>query len=77
MALLACGYPLWVQFHGPLTEHGSPWKVAYYKNHLGNFVTAPGGVLFHSRAFASALAAHLSPPGSTWPTWAGRCWPCC
>jgi hypothetical protein len=58
VALLACGYPLWVQFHGPLTEHGSPWKVTQFKNHLGNFVTPPGGVLFHSRAFANALAGH-------------------
>ncbi len=58
VVLLACGYPLWVQFHGPLTEHGSPWKVTRFKNHLGNFVTPPGGVLFHSRAFANALASH-------------------
>jgi hypothetical protein len=58
VALLACGHPLWVQFHGPLAEHGSPWKVTRFRNHLGNFVTAPGGLLFHSRAFADALASH-------------------
>jgi hypothetical protein len=54
--LLACGYPLWVQFHGPLTEHGSPWTVSHFKNHLGDFVTPSGGLLFHSRTFADALA---------------------
>jgi hypothetical protein len=58
VTLLACGYPLCVQFRGPLSEHGSPWKVTDFKNHLANFVTPPGGVLFHSRAFANALASH-------------------
>ena len=58
MALLVCGYPLWMQFHGPLAEHGSPWKVTDFKNRLANFVTPPGGVLFHSRVFANALARH-------------------
>ena len=26
VALVICGYALWVQFHGPLAEHGSPWN---------------------------------------------------
>ena len=25
---LTCGYPLWVQFRGPLASHGSPWQVS-------------------------------------------------
>ena len=58
VVLLACGYPLWEQFRGPLTEKGSPWKVSHFKNHLGDFVTAPGGLLFHSRAFGDRLANH-------------------
>ena len=32
VALLIAGYALWVQFHGPLTEHGSPWNLNRYRN---------------------------------------------
>jgi len=45
--LVICGYPLWVQFHGPLTEHGSPWNPADYRNYPADFVTAPDNVLLH------------------------------
>ncbi len=63
VVLVACGYALWVQFHGPLAEHGSPWKVAHFRNGLGDFVTAPGGVLFHSRVFADSLASRPQAAG--------------
>ena len=32
VALAICGYALWVQFHGPLAEHGSPWKSNHFRN---------------------------------------------
>jgi hypothetical protein len=53
--LLICGYPLWVQFFGPLAEHNTllgPW----YGN-LGYFVDAPGNLLFHTPGSAY-VAAH-------------------
>ena len=47
-----CGYALWIQFHGPLAETGSPWNVAAYGNHPADFVTAPPAMLLHSGNFA-------------------------
>ncbi len=36
--LVTCGYPLWVQFHGPLAEHGSPFPASPFRAHPGTFV---------------------------------------
>jgi hypothetical protein len=58
VAVAISGYPLWEQFKGPLKEYGSPWKVVHFKNHLRDFITPPGGLLFHSRGFATVLANH-------------------
>jgi len=60
VVLAACGYPLRVQFHGPLAEKGSPWKVIHFKNHPAEFVTPPGGLLFHNRHFGNVLASHAT-----------------
>jgi hypothetical protein len=49
------GHALWVQFHGPLTERGSPWQIAKYGNSPRAFVTAPNGLLFHSGNFSQFL----------------------
>ncbi len=51
-------YPLWVQFHGPLAEHGSPWTPGHFRNRLGDFVNGPSGVLVHSQATVHYLASH-------------------
>lgn len=61
IALLLCGHALLVQFHGPLAEHGSPWRLSRYGNHLANFVTAPNAVLFHGqfRRFLDATGQFL------------------
>ena len=56
ISLLICGYPLWVQFHGRLTEHGSPWNVTLYTNHPFSFVVPPGYLVFHSQASAARAA---------------------
>ncbi len=56
--LLISGYALWVQFHGPLAEHGSPWHTSRFRNHPADFVVPPGGLLLHSQATAAALARH-------------------
>jgi hypothetical protein len=58
--LVICGPALWVQFHGPLGQHGSPWKPDDFASHLAGFVTPSGGLLFHTRASAEAAAASPS-----------------
>jgi hypothetical protein len=63
VALLICGYPLWVQFHGPYVEHGVPWDPAHFGNLPVDFVTAPLGLLFPSPGFAKLVTA----PNQVWP----------
>ena len=58
VALVICGYALWVQFHGPLAEHGSPWNGNHYRNRAAAFVTPAGNLLLHSSSQASVLARH-------------------
>jgi len=60
VALVLAGYGLWVQFHGPLTEHGSPWKVPHFRNRAAAFVTPGSNLLLHTKADAAAMAAHPS-----------------
>jgi hypothetical protein len=50
VVLLICGRALWIQFHGPLSVHGSPWLLNSFTSHLGAFVTPPGSLLLHTRA---------------------------
>jgi hypothetical protein len=59
-ALVLAGYGLWVQFHGPLTEHGSPWKVTHFRNRAAAFVTPGSNLVLHTKADAAAMAAHPS-----------------
>lgn len=56
--LVTAGYPLWVQFYGPLFEHGSPWKPGHFRNRPGDFVNGPSGVLVHSQATVAYLSQH-------------------
>jgi hypothetical protein len=49
VVLVICGHALLVQFHGPLTETGSPWPVSRYGTHPADLVTAPSAVLLHGR----------------------------
>ena len=56
------GYPLWVQFFGPLRQQGSPFQADFYKNDLAGFVVAPGSMLLHtagSAAFAGRFQGGL------------------
>jgi len=58
-ALLACGYALWVQFRGPLAEHGNPaFSNAGFGNTAGGFVNPPAGLLFHTASSAAYANAH-------------------
>jgi hypothetical protein len=58
VVLVICGYALWVQFHGPLAEHGSPWKSNHYRNRAAAFVTPAGNMLLHTSSGAAAIARH-------------------
>ena len=59
VALAICGYALWVQFRGPLSQHGSPWVTGNFTSHAADWVTPSGNLLLHTRA--SAAAAGGSP----------------
>jgi len=52
------GYPLWVQFLGPLRQHGSPFAADFYKNDLAGFVLPPASMLAHT-AGSAAFAARF------------------
>jgi hypothetical protein len=61
--VLIAGYPLWIQFHGPLAQHGSPYLVDYFKNDLEGFVQPSRLQLIHSQAsaaFAGQFQGNLS-----------------
>jgi hypothetical protein len=58
VALLLSGYGLWVQFHGPLVQHGDPWQISEYGNSLGAFVNPQAGLVFHTAASAAYAAGH-------------------
>jgi hypothetical protein len=52
LAVLAC-YPLWVQFFGPLQQHGSPFSTDFFKNDLSGFVVPSSFMLFHTAGSAA------------------------
>jgi hypothetical protein len=47
------GYPLWVQFFGPLHQHGSPFTPDFFKNDLSIFVVPSSYLLFHTAGSAA------------------------
>jgi hypothetical protein len=47
------GYPLWVQFFGPLYQHGSPFTPDFFKNDLSTFVVPSSYLLFHTTGSAA------------------------
>ena len=59
LAVAACvtgviaGYPLWVQFFGPLQQHGSPFTPDFFKNDLSTFVVPSSYLLFHTAGSAA------------------------
>jgi hypothetical protein len=58
ITLLLAGYPLWEQFFGPLTQHGSAFTPDFFENDLTGFVTPSRYLLFHSAASAAAAARY-------------------
>jgi hypothetical protein len=64
LAVAACvtaalaGYPLWVQFFGPLRQHGSPFTLDYFKSDLSSFVVPSSYQLFHTAGSAAAASRY-------------------
>jgi hypothetical protein len=50
------GYPLWMQFFGPLSQQGSPFTADFYKNDLAGLVVPSSLMLFHTAGSAAAAA---------------------
>ena len=71
VVMLTCGYALWIQFHGPLAEHGSPFPASPFRAGR-TFVTPSGELLPHTRASGAAQPAIRPGCPSTSGTWAGR-----
>jgi hypothetical protein len=57
LAVLA-GYPLWVQFFGPLYQHGSPFTTDFFKNDLSGFVVPSSYMFFHTAGSAAEAARY-------------------
>jgi hypothetical protein len=58
VALLLCARALWVQFHGPMAEHGSPWQIAKHGNGFGAFVNPQAQLVFHTASSTAYAASH-------------------
>jgi hypothetical protein len=58
VALLLCARGLWTQFRGPLTESGTPWRIASHGNPLGAFVNPQAQLLFHTASSAAYADSH-------------------
>ena len=54
--LMLAGYPLWVQFFGPLVQHGSPFPLGAYQTDDAAFVVPSGYLVFHTASSAAAAA---------------------
>ena len=58
VTVLVAGYPLGVQFFGPLGQHGSPFRLNFFKNDLSSFVVPSSYQLFHTASSAAAAARY-------------------
>ncbi len=60
VAAVIAGYPLWIQFFGPLRQRSSPFTPDFFKNDLAGLVQPSSFMLLHttsSAAFANAFQA--------------------
>jgi hypothetical protein len=72
VTVVTCGYALWIQFHGPLAQHGTPWNPASFSTLPADFVTAPEVLLWHSQNFLHFEGVTRQSPAETlayigWP----------
>ena len=58
VTVLVAGYPLWVQFFGPLQQHGSPFTTDFFKNDLAGFVVPSSLMVFHTAGSAAEAAKY-------------------
>ena len=58
VTLVIAGYPLWVQFLGPLPQHGSPFTIDFFKNDLSSFVVPSALMLIHTAGDAATAARY-------------------
>jgi len=58
LLLAVCGYPLWIQFFGPLHQHGSAFTPDFFKNGLDGFMTPSRFLFFHTSGSAAAAARY-------------------
>jgi hypothetical protein len=58
VAAIVAGYPLWVQFFGPLRQQTSPFTPDFFKNDLAGFVQPSSLVLLHTRSSAAFAASY-------------------
>lgn len=58
LTLVIAGYPLWVQFFGPLRAFGSPFAPDYFKNDLAGFVQPASSMFVHTAASAAFAARY-------------------
>jgi hypothetical protein len=50
---VVAGYPLWVQFFGPLNQHGTPFTPDYFKTDLSGFVVPSSFMALHTAGSAA------------------------
>jgi hypothetical protein len=58
VTLAIAGYPLWVQFFGPLQQTGSPFTTDFFKNDLSGLVDPSSLMLLHTPGSAAAAASY-------------------
>jgi hypothetical protein len=58
VVLAISGHALWVQFHGPLTQHNHPVGPDPFTNRAAFFVNPSSALLFHTAASAASAAAY-------------------
>jgi hypothetical protein len=56
VTVLVAGYPLWVQFFGPLQQYGSPFTTDFFKSDLAGFVVPSSLMVFHTAGSAAEAA---------------------
>ncbi|HEY1623163.1 MAG TPA: hypothetical protein VGG16_05135 [Streptosporangiaceae bacterium] len=55
---VVAGYPLWIQFFGPLPQSGSPFTLDFFKNDLSGLVV-PSSLMFFHTGSSAQFAAHF------------------
>ena len=68
--LFVCAGPLWIQFWGPLHQHGSPFTLSYFETDLRGFYV-PSHLLWLTSKGSSAFAASYIPGAAEYLAYLG------